>query len=373
MRRAAQRPVVKTSGQPAPRGPAPAPEPPPGPLLALLVLVLLHAGVTLLSALIAAAAGSRFVVWFDDTGLLLAVLAASLLLLGIAWDGSLALLGVGAAIVHRLARRPGNAPLHNDWQHQRRFFRHGPWPILMMLVTALAILGTSNLTLLNLELLGRVTQWRDPWLWRIEAPILERLPLMAPRTDRWDRLYHSAWAIEVVAAFALTVIGRNTRLVLAYCVSMILLFYIGRLLGVLNPVMGPAFFRPDVFHYLDGSVSGAAMRQVARLISGPPALAHASGGILLGGVSAMPSLHVAMVATTACWLALASRWTLLVTVPWILLVWSATVVLGWHYLLDGAGGIALGLGCSALAAATIPALLRGAAVLPRITSSKGRV
>ena len=28
-------------------------------------------------------------------------------------------------------------------------------------------------------------------------------------------------------------------------------------------------------------------------------------------------------------------------VPWVLAVWTATVVLGWHYMLDGAGGIVL--------------------------------
>jgi membrane-associated phospholipid phosphatase len=60
----------------------------------------------------------------------------------------------------------------------------------------------------------------------------------------------------------------------------------------------------------------------------------------------MPSLHVAMVALTAYWLATAKRWTMFITVPWVLLVWTSTVILGWHYILDGVGGIILGAACA---------------------------
>jgi membrane-associated phospholipid phosphatase len=70
-----------------------------------------------------------------------------------------------------------------------------------------------------------------------------------------------------------------------------------------------------------------------------PEQARQSGGILVGGVSAVPSLHVGMVALTAYWLAVARRWTLCLTVPWVILVWTSTVVLGWHYIVDGAGGV----------------------------------
>ena len=162
-----------------------------------------------------------------------------------------------------------------------------------------------------------------------------------------------------MAAFALVVIGRGPRILLGYCVSFIILFYGGRLLGMLNPVMGPAFFKPEVFAYLQGSVTAEAMRLVSEVFAQSAANASERGGILLGGVSAMPSLHVAMVAATAWWLAAAARWTLIVTVPWVLAVWASTVLLGWHYLLDGAGGLVLA-GASILIAQT---LLR--ATIPR--------
>jgi len=137
------------------------------------------------------------------------------------------------------------------------------------------------------------------------------------------------------------VLGRGPKLVLCFSVSMIILFYVGRLLGVLNPVMGPSFFRPDLYGYLDGSVTNTAMKYISQIMAMGPEQVKSGSGVLIGGVSAVPSLHVGMVSLTAYWLAVTKRWTLILTVPWVLLVWTSTVVLGWHYIIDGAGGIVL--------------------------------
>lgn len=67
------------------------------------------------------------------------------------------------------------------------------------------------------------------------------------------------------------------------------------------------------------------------------------GGILLGGISAMPSLHIGMVTLTSYWLYTTRRWTLIATVPWVIMVWTSTVVLGWRYVVDGLGGLLLAI------------------------------
>jgi membrane-associated phospholipid phosphatase len=82
----------------------------------------------------------------------------------------------------------------------------------------------------------------------------------------------------------------------------------------------------------------------------------------------MPSLHIAMVALTAIWLAAAHRWTLFFTVPWVLLVWMSTVLLGWHYIVDGAAGLLLAV-ASALLANYALTRVRGARVRSRQTAS----
>ena len=64
-----------------------------------------------------------------------------------------------------------------------------------------------------------------------------------------------------------------------------------------------------------------AMQRVAEVIALGPEASKDSSGILLGGVSAMPSLHLGMVTLTSLWMAIARRWTLFLTIPWILMVW----------------------------------------------------
>ncbi|NSL54749.1 phosphatase PAP2 family protein [Uliginosibacterium aquaticum] len=315
------------------------------PLRAFAVIGALHAVFSLLTLLLASTAGAPFVLWFPDTPILLFLLLVMLLLLGIVWDGSLIALGLLAEAVWRITGRPGAAPVSVEAVRPKRFFNCGLIPVGLLLATAVAILGTSNVTLLNMELLAQSSHWRDAFLWQLEGGVLERITALQINPVAWDRLYHSAWGIEITAAFALIVIARGPRIMLHYCVTMITLFYIGRLLGVLNPVMGPAFFKPGLFGYLAGSVSAEAMRLVSGIMALPPEQAMHAGGVLLGGVSAMPSLHVAMVSVTAWWLARGARWTAWITIPWVILVWSSTVVLGWHYILDGAGGMVLGAVC----------------------------
>ncbi|GAA4411467.1 phosphatase PAP2 family protein [Quisquiliibacterium transsilvanicum] len=300
----------------------------------------IYAVAILTTAVLAAATGSPFTFWFPDATVFLTGFLAILLTLAILWDGALITIGMASRKLAGHVRHADGMPTMESMRRVR-FFTCGVLPIPMLMLTAAAIHGTSNITLLSLDMLQHTTQWRDPILWHIEGTLLAHLKDLRIDAVAWDRLYHSAWAIEVFAAFALVVVGRGPRIILRYCVSMILLFYVGRLLGMLNPVMGPAFYRPDLFAYLDGSATQTAMKVVAEVMALPPSEAMQRGGILLGGVSAMPSLHVAMVATTAFWLAVANRRTLFLTVPWVLAVWTSTVLLGWHYILDGASGMLL--------------------------------
>lgn len=314
-------------------------------LYSVLIILFLYLIATLLTGLAAAATDSTFVLWFRDTPLLLLAVLIYMGLLGIVWDGSLIAAGLIFQIVRSLRPSGKSIPITVESTRKIRFFTCGISPLIIILLTAFVILGTSNITLISLNLLGTVTEWRDPFLWNLEGSIFEWLTRLPIDAASWDKLYHGAWGIELFAAFVLILISRGPKIVLSYGISMILLFYAGRFLGLLNPVMGPVFFKPELFAYLGGSITDAAMKSIAAILSMSSEEARNSGGILLGGVSAMPSLHVGMVTLAAYWLAFAKRWTMFVTAPWVLLVWTSTVVLGWHYILDGLGGIALGAAC----------------------------
>ena len=59
------------------------------------------------------------------------------------------------------------------------------------------------------------------------------------------------------------------------------------------------------------------------------------------GTMGMPSLHIGLAAMATWVLACHTRWTLWFTAPWLCLIWLSTIMLGWHYILDGLGGVAL--------------------------------
>lgn len=310
----------------------------------LLIVLCTYAIFMALTYCISVFVGAPFRLWFNDGHFVVIAACVFLISFGVIWDGALILLGV---ICETLPRKPGFSGFRLitvESVRNIRFFSCGLIPLILIVLTAFVLLGTSNITLISLKLLDHVTIWRDPYLWEIEKSVLIWLTQLPINVVAWDTLYHGCWPIEFFAAFVLVVLGRGARLVLYYCVSMIVLFYVGRLLGVINPVMGPAFFKPELFAYLDNSITQQAMQLVSSVMVQSPEMAIEQGGVLLGGISAMPSLHVAMVTVTSYWLAVARRWTLAITVPWVLLVWSATVVLGWHYILDGAGGMVLGAG-----------------------------
>lgn len=314
-------------------------------LQAILVIFSTYAVAMLFTSMVAILVDAPFTLWFKDTPFILLATLIFIVVFGIVWDGLLISVGLIFQTWRRWKPSSESALISVESVRRIRFFSCGLSPLIMIVATAFVILGTSNITLLSLKLLGTATHWRDAFFWGIEGPIIERLTQLPAHVAAWDKLYHSAWGIELFAAFVLVLVGRGPRIILHFCLSLILLFYVGRFIGLVNPVMGPAFFRPELFGYLDGSATGTAMQLVSGVMSQTPEQAMERGGVLLGGVSAMPSLHVAMVAVTSYWLAAAKPWTMYITVPWILLVWTSTVVLGWHYILDGAGGIALGAAC----------------------------
>jgi hypothetical protein len=97
--------------------------------------------------------------------------------------------------------------------------------------------------------------------------------------------------------------------------------------------------------------------------------AQVRGVVTLGsGISAFPSLHVAGAALAALALSDRNRWLGAVAWLYVGLTWVASVMLGWHYALDGEVAILATLGVWRMAAA----LTKGIAVVPDATRTWGR-
>jgi hypothetical protein len=174
----------------------------------------------------------------------------------------------------------------------------------------------------------------DPW--RISHAVLG---WATPFVDR----FYLLWLPVMLVAFNLVLLSKPSALKSRALVAYVLIWpAVGTLGGYLLSSAGP------IFHdALFGGHSGLIAALVREGASGNLQAYHYLWdaytnryAALGGGLSAMPSMHIAM----ACWLALtiraaAPRWQ---GVGWMYLVmmWIGSVHLGWHYVSDGAMGIA---------------------------------
>jgi hypothetical protein len=281
--------------------------------------------------------GAPFHWWYADTLPVLFSVVVGTVAAAYAWDVALLLIGVFRSFMREERAQA-------LW-HQYSVFKLGGWPHAWLLVTAYWALQTSNIMLLSVYLINQgVTEWKDAWFWSHEAPLMEAIKTWHPNASLWDIVYNACWSLSMVAAMVLLGFTRRASALLPLLCCYVFLFYVGRLVGLAAPVMGPALYRPEYFTHTEGTFSAMATDLVLKVMTYDPELTTRSS-VLLGGVSAMPSLHVAMVLAIMYWLAIHDRRTLFYTLPWNTVAVSSTVILGWHYAMDALGGLVLAAFC----------------------------
>ena len=183
----------------------------------------------------------------------------------------------------------------------------------------------------------RAGVWHDAALWQLEEglfAILLASPLNVPTF--WDGVYFFVWSGLFLGSSVLFVTGHKHRFFLLVT-ALVWAYVLTRVIAIYFPSQGPVFFMPEMFN-LSGTISAETQRMLTLYMRGQ---IPQSG--MLPGTMAMPSLHVGMPFLLTCLLARALPGTLWLTVPWFLLNWASTVFLGWHYAVDGLGGIAIAL------------------------------
>ncbi|HUF87369.1 MAG TPA: phosphatase PAP2 family protein [Thermohalobaculum sp.] len=186
----------------------------------------------------------------------------------------------------------------------------------------------------------------DPWT------ISHALLPWARATQLLDAIYLAWYLVLFAAILAVGVLPLRHPLRLAFLLAIALDWVIGGVvIATLVPAAGPVYlervsgdptFRPmmDLLAAQGGQVPIMALRIQEWLWTG-----YATAGVDPAGISAFPSLHVAIPATCACLAFVADR-----MIGWILAAFTVAVLvgsvhLGWHYAIDGFGGLALGLAC----------------------------
>ena len=178
-----------------------------------------------------------------------------------------------------------------------------------------------------------VTIWHDADLWALEASIFHLLKgslIDVPKF--WDSIYFAYWPYLMLVYCTLYRLGRLHDIAVI-TIAIVLCYFMTRWFAIQYPTAGPVFYKPELFH-LSGTVSGAVQKWL---------VLYMQGGVpqngFIPGTMGMPSLHIGITVMAACFLARHVRWTLWLSVLWICLTWLSTAMLGWHYMLDGLGGI----------------------------------
>lgn len=195
--------------------------------------------------------------------------------------------------------------------------------------------------------LDRTLHGTDPW--RLLHPLLGHPAI----TRAVEFVYLNVWAMAVIgavawAACAPMAAGRRRRLLLTYLLCWIVL---GTVAAGLFFSAGPCFY---------GEVTGDAARFAAltgyhagnvegstgvHLIQQTLWRLHEQGRMEIGaGISAFPSLHVAMATMVVIVGFCINRKLGYAAIGYLLLILVSSVHLGWHYAVDGYASIAVTLG-----------------------------
>lgn len=253
---------------------------------------------------------------------------------------SFVLLVVGGWALWSLRHRPGQPIRHLfslDWS------RHLGFALAIVLFCFQFTALTWAKTMLPLV----TAFWADVPLANADAALLGRDAWhLLPAPDMAVDVIYLLW-LPVVAGFftALYYSKRPNRSIglLAFFVTMGVLGTLGQ---YLLPSGGPIFFeRLGLGERFAAMPLAMGVRRVSDL------LWNAHEGHYLGyatGISAFPSMHVA----GATWIAITFRNPL--AIAYALFIFASSIMLGWHYAVDGLSGAAGALACYAMAKA-VPA------------------
>lgn len=225
---------------------------------------------------------------------------------------------------------------------------NAPRFIAALVAVQVVALASSSFSALKVALPYAVPFYLDSALTNLERSIFGTDPwrlshaVFGWATPAIDRIY-LLWLPTLIVAFYAVLLARpsalKTRALVSYALIWPLLGTIGAsLLSSAGPIFQDRMFggNSGLISALESGGANGTLYAYEKLW----AAFSDSSPLIGGGISAMPSMHIAL----AAWIALVVRSThpRLAWLGWsyVAVIWFGSVHLGWHYALDGVVGIA---------------------------------
>ncbi len=229
--------------------------------------------------------------------------------------------------------------------------RHGG--LRLLLVTGLFCLGMAAFTTFKLSIPRFVPFYADAFFADLDAWLHlgnpgEFLHAIIPGWAQYPLgfLYGPVWFMLWFGLLAFVALHPDPAFRRRYFWTMALtICLLGTVAATAMSSVGPIFYadfvEPERFAPLMAAIQASAIGDYMNLASGYLLESYQSGNGAAGtGISAMPSMHLAIVTLNACMLASLNRIAGLLAWTYVALIQTGSVYLGWHYAVDGYFSIA---------------------------------
>ncbi|UWU17006.1 phosphatase PAP2 family protein (plasmid) [Rhizobium sullae] len=185
-----------------------------------------------------------------------------------------------------------------------------------------------------LAAIDRALHFGDPWRWAHSFLPAEAMPSMLI-------VYFPLWLLAFIGCIALVAFHPSDRLRSRYLLSFAATYvFLGTVVAALGASVGPIFydrfFDDGRFGDLVATLKQNPGESYLFFVADRLYTAYASGAEdIFAGISAMPSIHVAIATLNALLLAQLSRWLGVVGWTFAALTLFGSIYFGWHYAVDG--------------------------------------
>lgn len=183
----------------------------------------------------------------------------------------------------------------------------------------------------------------DPLFWKLDAlihfnvsPTL--LALKLPK-DSWlwafmDKFYVTFFLKNIILPWVFILQVKSVTLRNQLITSLCLIWILGGLSYFLFPAIGPCYFKPILFEGINIPIAKNLQKilfiEYSSVINN---MRHSTA--TLYGIAAMPSLHIAVSALFTIFSKKLNRMLFILVLIYAILIWIGSIMLGWHYAIDG--------------------------------------